>query len=79
MIEEFILDLLTSFALPDLNCLRVDLYPRVTFPDFMTSANRELMPSAFFLLFFAGAIVAVSRLYVDLECGVRLSLRRFDG
>lgn len=46
---ESLVDLLTSFALPDLSCLRVDLYPRVTFPDFITSANRELIPSAFFL------------------------------
>lgn len=55
----------------------ITYYPRVTFPDFMTSANLLLMPSAFFLFFFVGAIVAVSRLDVDLECDFRLSLRRF--
>ena len=31
----------------------------VPLPDFMTSAKRELMLSAVFLVFFAGAIVAL--------------------
>ena len=31
----------------------------VPFPDFMTSARRELMPSEDFLVFFVGAISAI--------------------
>ena len=57
-----ILTIMTSFALPLRRDLRVDLYPRVTLPDFMTSARRELMLLASFL-FFLGAIVTVG-------CGV---------
>ena len=53
-----ILTIMTSFALPLRRDLRVDLYPRVTLPDFMTSARRELMLLASFL-FFLGAIVTV--------------------
>ena len=50
--------MMTSLALPERRVLRVDLYPKVTFPDFITSARRELMESAVFLDFF-GAIVFV--------------------
>jgi hypothetical protein len=49
---------MTSLALPERRLLRVDLYPRVTFPDFITSARRELMESAVLLLFL-GAIFAL--------------------
>jgi len=43
--------MITSLALPERRDLRVDLYPRVTFPDFITSARRELMLSEVFLDF----------------------------
>lgn len=33
--------MMTSLALPDRRDLSVDLYPKVTFPDFITSARRE--------------------------------------
>lgn len=51
--------MMTSLAFPERRVLRVDLYPKVTFPDFITSARRELMESAVFLAFLVGAIVAV--------------------
>ena len=40
------LQMITSLDLPDRSVLRVDLYPRVYLPDFITSARRELMDSA---------------------------------
>jgi hypothetical protein len=57
--------MMTSLALPDRSDLRVLLKPRVTLPDFITSARRELMESAVFLLFF-GAIAMT--LCVMKEC-----------
>lgn len=35
--------MMTSLALPERRALTVDLYPRVTLPDFITSARRELI------------------------------------
>jgi len=50
--------MMTSLAFPLRRDLRVELYPRVTLPDFITSARRELIESALFFAFFAvGAIV----------------------
>jgi hypothetical protein len=40
--------MMTSLAFPDRRDLRVEEYPRVTFPDFMTRANLELIESAVF-------------------------------
>ena len=57
--------MMTNLALPDRRVLRVDLYPKVTFPDFITSARRELMESAVFFAFFVGAIFALIQ---DLDC-----------
>lgn len=51
--------MMTSLAFPERRVLRVDLYPRVTFPDFITSARRELMESAVFFAFLVGAIFAL--------------------
>jgi hypothetical protein len=41
---------------PFRSCLRVDLYPSVNFPDFMTSASRELIDSAAFFDFLGGMV-----------------------
>lgn len=54
--------MMTNLAFPFLNVLRVDLYPRTYFPDFITNAKRELMESAAFLVFLVGAIQSVSQL-----------------
>lgn len=55
--------MITSLAFPDRRVFKVLLYPKVTFPLFMTSAKRELIDSAVFFDFLvaAGAIVALSR------------------
>lgn len=47
--------MMTSLAFPERRVLRVDLYPSTYFPDFITSAKRELMESVVFLVFFVGA------------------------
>jgi hypothetical protein len=44
--------MMTSLALPDRRLLSVLLYPKVTFPDFITKASLELMESAVFLVFY---------------------------
>jgi hypothetical protein len=46
--------MMTSLAFPLRRVLRVDLYPRTNFPDFITSARRELMLSEV-LVFLVGA------------------------
>lgn len=46
--EEDSYAMMTSLAFPDRRDLRVEEYPRVTFPDFMTRANLELIESAVF-------------------------------
>ena len=40
--------MMTSLAFPLRRDFNVDLYPRVTLPDFITSARRELIESALF-------------------------------
>lgn len=48
--------IMTSLAFPERRDLRVDLYPSTYLPDFITSARRELMESAVFLVFLVGAV-----------------------
>lgn len=48
--------MMTSLAFPERRDLRVDLYPSTYLPDFITSARRELMESAVFLVFLVGAV-----------------------
>lgn len=52
------------YSLDGVSFFRGELFDfSIPLPDFMTSAKRELMPSAVFLVFFVGAIVAGSRCY----------------
>ena len=48
--------MMTSLLFPDRRVFSVLLYPRVYFPDFITSARRELIDSAVFFIFLGGAI-----------------------
>lgn len=51
--------MMTSLAFPERRALRVDLYPSTYFPDFITSARRELMDSEpVFLTFLIGAVLS---------------------
>ena len=57
---------LLTFDFPDLSALMVDLYPKVAFPDFITSCNLELILSMVLDPFFAllGAIIICVFMYV---------------
>ena len=56
--------MMTSLALPERRAFRVDLYPSTYFPDFITSAKRELMESEpVFLVFLVGAVRCTFRQY----------------
>ncbi len=48
--------MMTSLALPDRSDLSVDLNPKVTLPDLMTRARRELIVSEVFLLLRGGIL-----------------------
>jgi hypothetical protein len=54
--------MITSFALPKRRVFSEDLKPRVTFPDFMTRARRELSVSAVFLVLRGGILLGFGRM-----------------
>lgn len=64
--------MITSLALPERRVFSDDLKPKVTFPDFMTSARRELSVSAVFLVL-PGAILLEVRGLAG-ECWRRTSV-----